>query len=284
MDLGSHDSVAVNVDDVQVEVRQSDNPHNHLLDEDFFQLKKRWSRGIQIYRLVSGKFQPKDFDDEIKKQQEVENERRRRQEEEERQNLLLQNGGLNDPQTVQKNRKALQIAFNDKSTPRAITNLRIVMNVVMASVIALASAEFVVNNAQFNNINENFNLIEYSYSRVSEVQRIAYDVRTLVNINEGLQTVYQNYTNSSDFIAYLKNDIQEAMNSLFALEGNISLTALPQQARQSQLSSQKSVNLTFMQRNGAVKVIAYTLHEAVLQVSSAIFTVLNLNLTAFYED
>ena len=134
---------------------------------------------------MSGKFQPKDYDEEARKQQEVENERRRRQEEEERQNLLLQNGGANDPQTIQKNRKALQIAFNDKSTPRAITNLRVVMNVVMACVVALAVAEFTVNNAQFAKINENFNLIEQSYGRISEVQRIAYDVRTLVNINEG---------------------------------------------------------------------------------------------------
>ena len=54
------------------------------------------------------------------------------------------------------------------------------------------------------------------------------------------------------------------MNNLFALEGNISLTALPQQAKQNQLSNDKAVNLTFMQQNLATKVIAYTLHEAVL--------------------
>ena len=86
-----------------------------------------------------------------------------------------------------KSRKALQMAINDKSTPPAIRNLRWTMNLVMMCLLALAVSEFIVINSQFNDINENFNLIEKSYARISEVQHIAYNVRTLIMINEGKQ-------------------------------------------------------------------------------------------------
>lgn len=31
------------------------------------QIKRRWGKGINIYRLQSGKFYPKDYDEDIKK-------------------------------------------------------------------------------------------------------------------------------------------------------------------------------------------------------------------------
>lgn len=40
----------------------------------------------------------------------------------------------------------MQLALNDKSTPRAVTNLRIIMNIIMAAILAIAVTEFVVNN------------------------------------------------------------------------------------------------------------------------------------------
>lgn len=36
-------------------------------NEDLFDRRRRWARGISIYRLVNGKFQPKEVDEEIKK-------------------------------------------------------------------------------------------------------------------------------------------------------------------------------------------------------------------------
>lgn len=68
-----------------------------------------------------------------------------------------------------KSRKALQSTINDKSTPRAIRNLRITMNLVILCLLALAITEFTVINSQFSDINDNFNLIQNSYGRVSEV-------------------------------------------------------------------------------------------------------------------
>jgi hypothetical protein len=36
--------------------------------EDLFDRRRKWGKGIAIYRLVDGKFQPKELDEEIKKQ------------------------------------------------------------------------------------------------------------------------------------------------------------------------------------------------------------------------
>jgi hypothetical protein len=82
------------------------------------------------------------------------------------------------------------MAINDKSTPPAIRNLRMTMNIVVVALLALAITEYTIISSQFTDINENFNLIQQSYGRISEVQRIAYDVRTLIMINEKKQIVY----------------------------------------------------------------------------------------------
>ncbi len=39
-----------------------------LVHEDIIKQKKRWGQGISIYRLVNGKFQTKDHDEELKKE------------------------------------------------------------------------------------------------------------------------------------------------------------------------------------------------------------------------
>ena len=61
-------------------------------------------------------------------------------------------------------------------------------------------------------------MILRSNKRVSEVQRIAYDVRSLILINEGRLSINQDYIVSSiDFKEFLKSDIESALNSLYEL-------------------------------------------------------------------
>jgi hypothetical protein len=57
-----------------------------LSDEDLFDKRRRWGKNINIYRLVNGKFQSKDQDEEIKKQQQLEDERKKKNEEEDKNN------------------------------------------------------------------------------------------------------------------------------------------------------------------------------------------------------
>lgn len=47
-------------------------------NEDIFSRRKKWGLGVQIYRLVNGKFQSKEHDDDIKKQKELEEERKKK--------------------------------------------------------------------------------------------------------------------------------------------------------------------------------------------------------------
>jgi hypothetical protein len=71
----------------------------------------------------------------------LEEKRRKKREEEER--------NLQDPGAFKNNiksRKALHMAINDKSAPPAIRNLRITMNFVLVSLLALAITEFVIVN------------------------------------------------------------------------------------------------------------------------------------------
>ena len=42
------------------------------------------------------------------------------------------------------------------------------MNFVMVALLALAIAEYTIIGSQFKDINENFNLIQQSYGRISE--------------------------------------------------------------------------------------------------------------------
>lgn len=104
--------------------------------------------------LVEGKFRPKDYKDDAEKEKELE-ERRRRKREEEEEALKMSGSFKNNI----KSRKALHMAINDKTTPSSIRNLKITMNFVICCLIALAVTEFVIVNNQFEEINENFNLI-----------------------------------------------------------------------------------------------------------------------------
>lgn len=92
-------------------------------------------------------------------------------------------------------------------------------------------------------------------------------------INEGKETAYQNYTTQPDYVGYLKGDISEALNNLYSLQNSISLTSLTMSSQQNNLINNKVVSLYFMDTDLAVKVLNFSLSEAVLQIASAIFTV-----------
>ena len=85
------------------------------------------------------------------------------------------------------------------------------------ALLALAISEYTIISSQFKDINENFNLIQQSYGRISETQRIAYNVRSLIMINEGKHQNFQTYTRSDNFVEFLKTDIEQALNNLYDL-------------------------------------------------------------------
>ena len=163
------------------------------------------------------------------------------------------------------------------------------MNVAMISLIILAAADYSVIGSAFRDINENFNLIKKSYGRISEVQRVAFDIRALIMINEGLldptKTKYISDKNTSrTFPIFLKEDIKQALAQLYEFQSSLSLSPLSISADQHHLLYDKSVPLYFADTQGnTVKTLKFTLNEAFLQILSAIFTAKHLDYKNFTE-
>ena len=77
----------------------------------------------------------------------------------------------------------------------------------------------------------------------------------------------------------MQSDIADALNNLYDLQNSISLSSLSMSDNQIQLSDSKSVNLYFMEYDQSLTTLQFSLTEAVLQISSAVFTVQHLNRT-----
>lgn len=162
------------------------------------------------------------------------------------------------------------------------------MNIVILFLLALAISEFTVISQQFQEINENFGMIQKSYQRISEIQRVAYDLRSLILINEGRLKNYQDYQKISaqnpDFREFLKKDIEKALNSLYELQDYITLSNMKLSEEHQKMINSKIVPLYFLEQSQQnMKVINFTLTESVLQMSSAIFTVRHLSIEHFNE-
>ena len=94
------------------------------------------------------------------------------------------------------------------------------MNIAIISLITLAAVDYQVIGSSFGTINDNFNLIQKSFGRVSEFQRVAFDLRTLIMINEGILNdtaggYISNKNSSLDFKTFLRNDITDALAQLY---------------------------------------------------------------------
>ena len=64
-------------------------------------------------------------------------------------------------------------------------------------------------------------------------------------INEGDFTSYPSYTTDDDFISWVKGDIDEALDNLYYLQNNISLSKLSMLEAHSLLILNKTINLYF---------------------------------------
>jgi hypothetical protein len=89
-------------------------------------------------------------------------------------------------------------------------------------------------------------------------------VRTIILINEGKQRVFRNYTTNTDFIEYLKTDIEEGLNNLYSIQNSISLTSLAISDEHFYLINTKNVNLYFKDNDNSLKTLMFSLTEAVL--------------------
>ena len=78
-------------------------------------------------------------------------------------------------------------------------------------------------------------------------------------------------------------DISSALSSLYDMQDYLSMTTLTMTAAHSALLQTKQVPLYFLQQNGGLQSLNFTLNEAVLQLASAIFTVSHYQPREFTE-
>jgi hypothetical protein len=82
-----------------------------------------------------------------------------------------------------KSKKAFSMAINDKTMPPAIKRLSRTAQIIISFLIALAIAEYALVYKQFSETKTNFTLIEKSYERTAEIQKVVFNARTLILIN-----------------------------------------------------------------------------------------------------
>ena len=82
-----------------------------------------------------------------------------------------------------KSQKAFSMAINDKTMPPAIKRLSTMAQIIIACLIAIAISEYAIIYKQFSDTKQNFLLIQQSQLRTAEIQKVAYNARTMILLN-----------------------------------------------------------------------------------------------------
>lgn len=75
------------------------------------------------------------------------------------------------------------MALTDKTMPPAILRLNRVANVLLLGLIALAVIDYSTVFKQLKDTITNYEVIESSERRIAEIQKVAYNVRTMILLN-----------------------------------------------------------------------------------------------------
>ena len=84
-----------------------------------------------------------------------------------------------------KSKKAFSLAINDKTMPSSIKHLSNSANIILVILIVLAIAEYTIIYQHLTEARNNFTLIEKSYLRTAEIQKVVYNCRSMILLNKG---------------------------------------------------------------------------------------------------
>ena len=87
-----------------------------------------------------------------------------------------------------KSRKAFQMAINDKSVPPAIQRLSRIAGLLLLCLITIATLEYSIAFKLLKTTITNFDVINNSQLRISEIQKVCFNVRSLIMLNKGVLT------------------------------------------------------------------------------------------------
>jgi hypothetical protein len=72
------------------------------------------------------------------------------------------------------------MAINDKTMPPAIKRLSTSAQIILLFLIAIAITDYALGYSWFSEIKSNFLLIEKSYLRSAEIQKVSYNARSMI--------------------------------------------------------------------------------------------------------
>lgn len=105
------------------------------------------------------------------------------------------------------------------------------------------------------------------------MQRVVYDIRSILLVNANLLNASSYLPPGYNLSSVMLEDISAALSSLYDLQDFMGMSTLTTDSAHSSLLQTKQVPLYFLQQNGVLQSLNFTLNEAVLQLASAIFTV-----------
>lgn len=146
------------------------------------------------------------------------------------------------------------MAINDKSVPPAIKRLSRIANILLLCLLALAIVDYSMHYAQLKDTISNYQVIDYSYTRISEIQKVCYNVRSMIMINQGIMTaLYAPYSKIEHMIEGIKVDLQQSLNALYDIQNEINLSQLDLSDEHKNLLDEKVVKLYFRQDISSMK-------------------------------
>jgi len=183
--------------------------------------KINYAEGIKTMRLHQGKIAEPEADGESEEGEDEdgsENGQQKREKEKEKKQQQLEADDGQDDNSFRdfnhtfKSRKALNAVINDKKPPKAIRQLQWTANILMLALAAIAIAEFVVANQEFNEILDNLSLIDQSDQRTAELMNVLSKTTDLYLYNIGV------LTDTMVDPEVLKSSIEDSLNAAQTLK------------------------------------------------------------------
>jgi len=243
--------------------------------------RKNYGEGIKTKRLQNGVFIEvteinKMAQRELEEQMRLEDEKRRGSEKD-----LMSADAVRESL---KSRKGLIAVIKDRSDPPSIMKLKITGYIILLIFLAIGATEFGVTTTSFGELNDNINLVRSSYRRITLFMKISYYLTKGILANSKTPKPMIFPGNYSAYMADCKYYIEKSLSELYEAQNNITLAKISVRSAQYNLLNQKSVTLEFKDTSAGPtgkKASFYTLTEAVLQMTSSVFTTLNLDNTAY---
>ena len=123
-----------------------------------------------------------------------------------------------------KSKKAFSMAINDKTMPPAIKRLSTTAQVILACLIAIAISEYAVMYQQYSDTKDNFSLIQQAYLRTAELQKVAYNARTMILLSVNATTDYAGDATVDEYVAFIKQEFQNSLDLIYNIQNEINLS------------------------------------------------------------